>query len=140
LTMANWQLGNKHGALKNWVRAIQWMDKAEPELKQNKNHDYKELRNLRAEAEGLLGEFRDPEIAYREILRVEPEFAWAHYRQAESFFRSGEWSKSAAAYITALDQQDPSDLDTWLRCACTLVQARESEAYRQLCERMLKRF
>jgi tetratricopeptide (TPR) repeat protein len=137
--MADWNLGNKHEALKHWVQAVQWMDKAVPVMKQNDPLSHEELTNLRAEAEGLLGEFRDPESAYREILRVEPKSAWAHYALADFFYRTRQWAKSAAAYVKAFDLEEPADERKWFKCACSLVQAGDTEGYRKLCDRMLKR-
>src|SRR5262249_47600164 len=83
LVMANWRLDRKLEALKHWVQIVPWMDSAAPSLRQNEPLYYEELCNLRAEAEGLLGKFRDPETACLEILRVEPKSASAHYGRAE---------------------------------------------------------
>ena len=137
LVMANRRLGKNLEALKHWVQFVPWMDSAGPSLLAL---HYEELGNLRAEAEGLLGEFGDLETAYREIIRLEPNGALAHYRLADTFVRSGEWAKAAAAFVKAFDMEEPTDLPTWLACACSLVQAGDTEGYRKLCERMLKRF
>jgi tetratricopeptide (TPR) repeat protein len=134
--MANWRLEKKHEALKHWVQFVRWTESTrldEPLYRE-------ELSNLRAEAEGLLGEYRDPETAYREIVQVEPNSGLAYHKLAESFARSGEWAESAAAYVKALDLEEAIDLPTWLACACSLVQAGDTEGYRKLCDRMLNRF
>ena len=137
LVMANWRLDRRVEALKHWVQFVPWMDSAMPSLVAL---HYEELCKLRAEAEGLLGEFRDPATAYREILRVEPKSAWAHYGLADVFSKSRQWAKSADAYLEAFDIEEPVDGPTWFNCACSLVQAENTEGYRKLCDRMLKRF
>ena len=140
LAMSDWQLSNKHEALKHWVQAVQRIDNAGPGLKQDKHLFYMELDNLRAEAEGLLGEFRDPETAYREILRVEPKSTWAHYGLADFFRRSRQWAKAAAAYVRAFEIEESDDEGIWYRCGCLLVHSEDAEGYRKFCDRLVKRF
>jgi serine/threonine protein kinase/WD40 repeat protein len=52
LAMAHWQLGHKEMARQWYDRAVQWMDKNQPALKQQHQE---ELRRFRAEATELLG-------------------------------------------------------------------------------------
>ena len=137
LVMANWRLDRNIEALKHWVQFVPWMESAGLSLLPLHQE---ELINLRAEAEGLLGEFRDPETACREILRVEPKSALAHYGLADFFSRSRQWAKSAAAYVKAFNIEEPIDEPTWFMCAGSLVHAGDTEGYRKLCDRMLKRF
>lgn len=137
LVMANWRLGNKHEALKHWAQFVPWMDRSASSL--NPLHS-EELRSLRAEAEGFLREFGDPETIYLEILRVEPKSAWAHYGLADCYDESRQWAKSGAAYIQGFDLEEPAHSPTWHRCAYSLVQAGDIERYRKLCEAMTKRY
>ena len=140
LVLANWRLDKKHEALKYWVQFVPWMDRAAPALAQDEPLHYEELRNLRAEAEGLLGEFRDLETACREVLRAEPKAAIAQYALANSFAGSRQWAKSAAAYIIALDLEEPVTLPTWFDAACTILHAGNTDGYRKLCETMAQRY
>jgi tetratricopeptide (TPR) repeat protein len=137
LVLANWRLGRNLEALKHWVQFVSWMERTRPSFN---GIFYKELDTLRAEAEGLLGEYRDLESAYREIIRLEPNSALAYLRLAKTFSQSGEWAGSAAAYVKAFDMEEPTDLRIWIACACSLLQAGDTEGYRKLCERMLKRY
>ncbi|MEK6262212.1 MAG: tetratricopeptide repeat protein, partial [Planctomycetota bacterium] len=136
LVMANWRLEKKHEALKHWVQFVPWMDST----KQNEPLYHEERSNLRTEAEELLGQFRHLDTAFLEILRVEPNSARAQYGLADYYYRSRQWAKSAAAYVNALEIEDPIDSRTWYDAACTIVHAGDTEVYRKLCERMAKRF
>jgi tetratricopeptide (TPR) repeat protein len=53
LAMAHWQLGEKEKARKWYEKAIEWMDKNQKQLEQNKLLD-EELRRFKTEAEELL--------------------------------------------------------------------------------------
>jgi len=140
LVLANWRLDKKNEALRQWVQFVPWMESAVPSLRRDQPLLHEELCSLRAEAESLLGEFRELEAAYLEILRLEPKSAWAHYGLADYLAQSGQWARSAATYVKALELEDPSDLPMWLACTCSLVQAGDTEGYRKLCERMARRF
>jgi tetratricopeptide (TPR) repeat protein len=54
LAMAYWQLGNKDKARQWYEKAVEWMNKNQKQLQQNKQWD-EELRRFRAEATQLLG-------------------------------------------------------------------------------------
>jgi len=54
LAMAHWQLGEKDQARHWYEQAVQWMDKNQKQLEQNKQWD-EELRRFRSEAAELLG-------------------------------------------------------------------------------------
>ncbi len=136
LVMANWRLDRKLEALKHWVQFVPWMDSTV----QDNPLLHEELGNLRAEAEVLLGEYRHLDTAFLEILRVEPNSARAQYGLADYYYRSRQWAKSAAAYVNALEIEDPIDSRTWYDASCTIVHSGDAEVYRKLCERMAKRF
>ncbi len=139
LVLANWRLGNRHEALKHWVQFVPWVESAAPSLGENLPLR-EEISSLRVEAEGLLGEFRDLETACREILRVEPKCALARYGLADYCSRARQWARSAAAYVRALEIEEPTDLPTWLACASSLVHSGDAAGYHNLCDRMVRRF
>jgi serine/threonine protein kinase/Tfp pilus assembly protein PilF len=142
LAMAHWRLGREDTA-RRWI--AQALQRTETIILANDA-----LRRFRVEAAALLGVPEDAQAVPAPALHNDLELCtlvletnagavWAYHRRATARLELTQWGPAAADLHKAVEL-NPDDHYRWFLYAQALLLAHDTDGYRKLCTKMLKRF
>ena len=104
--------------------------------------------NMLADAYRRAGRYAEADPFSREALAIGlkklsaeiPASDWQRlHERGELYARGGQWQKAAADYTAAI-KAHPEDHALWYEAAAICLEAGDPDAYRRLCQEMLRRF
>jgi WD40 repeat protein/serine/threonine protein kinase/tetratricopeptide (TPR) repeat protein len=117
--------------LANWDGGFEKAAAREPKMA--------DLWRARASTLADHGKFAEAVAALDRAVEIEPALKDAYVELGNLLSRAGRWQEAAASFRKAVEQND-GDRHSWIRLAALHLHQGEMDAYRAVCQDILKRF